>query len=95
VEHRRQQGERGWEHHGRADSLRHPGRYQNARVAGEATNERRDGKQHRPGDEDAATAEQVAGPAAEQHEAAIGEQVARQNPLQALHGEVQIGADVG
>ena len=43
-----------------------------------------------PATQDAAAAEQVAGPAAEQHETAVGEQVAAEHPLQALHGEVQV-----
>ena len=57
--------------------------------------ERREREEDGAGDEDPAAAEQVGGAAAEQHEPAVGEQVAAQHPLQVLHREVQVGADRG
>src|SRR5439155_1767872 len=56
---------------------------------------RRDADQHRAGDEDAAAPEQVGGAAAQQHEAAVGEQVAARDPLQALLREAEVAADRG
>ena len=51
--------------------------------------------QHGPGDEHAAAAEQVGRAAAEQHEAAVGQQVGARDPLQVLDGEVEVAADRG
>ena len=45
------------------------------------------------GDQHAPATEQVGGAAAEQHEPAVGEQVAAEHPLQVLDREVQVGAD--
>ncbi len=81
----RQQRQRGREHHRGAQALREAGADQHAGVPGESAGERRECEQRCPGDEDAAAAEQVAGAAAEEHESAIGEQVAAEHPLQALH----------
>ena len=53
------------------------------------------GEQDDAGDEDPATAEDVAGPAAEQQEAAEGQGVGVDDPLQAGAGEAQRGLDVG
>ena len=76
-------------------ALRQAGADQDARAAGETADQRGDAEQHGAGDEDPPAAEQVGGAAAEQHEAAVGEQVGARDPLQALHGEAQVAADRG
>ena len=60
---------------------------------GEAAGQRSPGEDDEAGHEHAAPAEHVGQPAAEQQEAAEEDGVGRQHPLQALDGEVQVGAD--
>src|SRR2546421_185894 len=74
---------------------RQPGANQYARAAGEAADERRGTDHQRSGDQHAPATQQVGGPAAQQHEAAVGEQVAAGDPLQALLGEAQVAANRG
>jgi hypothetical protein len=61
-----------------------------ARGAGD---HRGDHEERRAGQQDAAAAQEVGGAAAEQHEAAIGQQVPAEHPLQVLHGEAEVAAD--
>jgi hypothetical protein len=88
-----QDRERGRQHHRRPDPLYETRADQHRRVACEPAGERGEREQRHAGDQDAAAAEQVGGAAAEQHEAAVGEQVTAQHPLQALHREVQVVPD--
>src|SRR3982074_3628470 len=62
--------------------------------ASEATGQRGDGEQGDAGQEHPAAAEDVAGPAAEQQQAAERERVPVQHPGQAGRGEVQPGLDM-
>ena len=48
-----------------------------------------------PGEEDATTAEQVGGPAAEQQQAAEDERVARDRPAEVAAGDVEVRGEVG
>ena len=90
----REDRERRGHHHRRADPLREAG----ARSACP-----RSGRGRRASDASANTtcpatstpsaADQVGRAPAEQHEAAVRQQVAAQHPLQALHGEVQVAPD--
>ena len=59
----------------------------------QAADERRAGEHDQAGDEDAAAAEQVGDPSAEQEEAAVGEDVAVDDPLQALLAEAEVALD--
>ena len=93
LEARGEDRERGGERHRRPEALREPGPDENLRASGEAPDQRRDADYHYPGDQDAAPAEQVGRSAAEQHEPAVGEQVATRHPLQSRHREVQGPAD--
>ena len=62
---------------------------------GEAAGQRRAREDDQAGDEHEAAAEQVGHPAAEQEEAAVGEDVAVDDPLQALLAEAEVGLDRG
>jgi hypothetical protein len=59
----------------------------------QAADERRAGEHDQPGDEDAAAPEEVGRAAAEKQEAAVGEDVAVDDPLQALLAEVEVALD--
>ncbi len=61
---------------------------------GETAEQRGDREQDDPGDEDPLAAEDVAGPAAEQQQAAEGQRVGVDDPLQAGAGEAERGLDV-
>jgi hypothetical protein len=93
AERRRQEGEGGRQHHRRTKALREPGTDEHPRLGGQPPGERGQAEDRRTRDEDATAAQQVAGPPAQQHEAAVGEQVAAEHPLQALHREAQVVAD--
>ena len=61
----------------------------------QAADQRRAGEDDQAGDQHAATAEQVGHAAAEQQEAAVGEDVAVDHPLQALLAEAEVALDRG
>ena len=60
---------------------------------GEPAGQRRAREHEQAGDEDEAAAEQVGHPAAEQQEAAVGEDVAVDDPLQTLLAEAEVVLD--
>ena len=60
---------------------------------GQAAGQGRAGEHHQPCDEHQAAAEQVGHPAAQEQEAAVGEDVAVDHPLQALLAEAEIVLD--
>jgi hypothetical protein len=62
-------------------------------AVGEAAEQRGAGEDEQAGDEDEAAAEQVGHPAAEQQEAAVGEDVAVDDPQQALLAEAEVVLD--
>ncbi len=68
---------------------------QRALGPGEPVEQRADGKEHEARHEEAAPAEQVGHPPAEQERAAEEDRVGGDDPLQALLGEVQVGLDRG
>jgi len=63
--------------------------------AGHAAGERGGGEQHQPEQEQLAVPEQVAQPAAQQQEAAVGQHVGVHHPGQRGFGESEVGADRG
>ena len=81
--------ERGGGEDRRAQALHRAGGDQLARVGGEAARQRGEREEDQPGHEDAAAAEQVGEPAAEQQEAAEGEHVGVHDPGQVVLGEVE------
>ena len=91
ADHERQDGGRG---EGAADALDGAGGEQHAGVRREAAGQRTEGEDRDAGQEHAAAAEDVAGPAAEQQQAAEGQRVPVHHPGQAGRGEVQPGLDV-
>ena len=93
VEARGQDRQPGRRHQRRAGALPEPGAGQHARARGQAAGQRAGGEQRGPGREHPPPSEQVAGAAAEQQQPAVGDQVARQHPLQSLRREAQIAAD--
>ena len=86
----RQPGRR---HHRRAGALPEPGADQHARAGGQAAGQRAGGEQRGARHEHPPPPEQVPGAAAEQQQPAVGDQVARQHPLQVLRREAQVAAD--
>ena len=62
-------------------------------AVGQAADQRRAGEDDQAGDEHAAAAEQVGHAAAEEQEAAVGEDVAVDDPLQALLAEAEVALD--
>ena len=93
VEASGQDGQPGRRHQCRAGALPEPGADQHARAHGQAAGQRAGGEQRGPRHEHPPPSEQVAGAAAEQQQPAVGDQVARQHPLQALRREAQVAAD--
>ena len=91
----RQDRERGRRHHRRAGSLGEPGGDEHPLRLGQATRERGEREESEPADEDAPSPDQVGSAPAEEQEAAVGEHVAADDPLQALLGEVQVVPDRG
>ena len=89
----RQDRERGRGHHRGADSLGEPGGDEHAVVVGGAGDERGGREQDQAADQDSATADEVGRATAEQEEAAVGEHVAADDPLQALLREAQLVLD--
>ena len=87
----RQRGGRGQR---AADALDDPGGEQPRLVGGEAAGQRGEREQGDARDEDPAPSEQVAHPPAEQQQAAEGERVGVDDPLQVRPGEVQRVLDV-
>ena len=79
----------------RADALQRPGAEQPRLGGGEPAEQRGRREQDDAGDEDPAPAQDVAGPAAEQQQAAEGQRVGVDDPLQARAGEAQCVLDVG
>ena len=71
-------------------ALSQPAPDQHPFASRQAAHERRDAEQRRPGNEQAAPAEQISGAAAEQQEPTVGEQVRARDPLQVLDREVQM-----
>src|SRR5439155_24837364 len=55
--------------------------------------QRREPEQRGAGHQDPPPPEKVGDPAAEHQEAAVGDDVTAEHPLQALHGEVQVAGD--
>ena len=78
-----------------ADALDGADRDEHLRRGREAAGQRGGREQAEPGEEDAAAAEQVARPAAEQQQAAERERVGVDDPLEAVGGEPEIGLDRG
>ena len=76
-------------------ALRETGADQDAFASGEPADERRHSDQRCARDQDATAPEQVGGAAAQEHEAAVGEEVSAGDPLQALLREAQVAADRG
>ena len=95
LEGRGQERQRGRQHHRRADALREAGADQHARAAGEAADQRESPNSAVPATRTRRRPNRSAGAAAEQHEAAVGEQVAAEHPLQALQREAEVAADRG
>jgi hypothetical protein len=62
---------------------------------GQAAHEGGAGKHDEAGDEDTATAEQVGHAASQEQEAAVGQDVPVDDPLQALLGEAEVALDRG
>src|SRR6266540_987760 len=62
-------------------------------AVGESAEQRGAGEDDQPGDQDEAATEQVGHPAAEQQEAAVGEDVTVDDPLQALLAEAEVVLD--
>ena len=87
--------ERGGKRHRRTQPLREAGADEHSRALRKPTDQRRDADHDHSGDQDPAPAEQVGGAAAEQHEPAVGEQVAGRHPLQPRNREMQGAADRG
>ena len=74
-------------------ALRDSGADEHRRRRGEARDQGCDRKEQKTGHEHLAPAEQVAHPAAEQQKAAEQDRVRRDDPLQALLAEVEVGLD--
>jgi len=91
----REDRERGGERHRGAEALREARADEHPRAAGESADQGRDPDHRYPGDEYAAAAKQVGGTSAEQHEAAVRQEVAARDPLKVLHRDVQVAADRG
>ena len=77
----------------RADALDSARADQHRDVVGEAADERGDGEDDEPEEEDPLAAEQVGHPAAEQEEAAERDRIGDQHPLDRRLGDVQVGLD--
>jgi DNA-binding MarR family transcriptional regulator len=90
---RRQDRERGRREQRRSQALEGAEADQRAFRPGEPVEQRAHGEEREPRHEQAATAEQVGEPAAEEQDAAEEDRVGRDHPLQALLGEVQVGPD--
>ena len=89
------QGQRGRGDDRGADALHRAGREQPGLRGGEPAEQRGQREQDDAGDEDPAPAEDVAGPAAEQQQAAEGQGVGVDHPFQAGAGEAERALDVG
>jgi predicted nucleic acid-binding Zn-ribbon protein len=82
-----------WRHHRRADALSEAGSDQQACARCQPCGQGGQREDRGAGEEDPAASEQVRHAAAEQEEPAIGQQVATEDPLKVLDGEVQVAAD--
>ncbi len=87
--------QRGRGHDRGADALDHAGRKQRRRRPGEPAHERRGREEQDTGHEHAPAPEQVGRPSSEQQQAAEGERVGAQHPLQAVLREAEVGSDRG
>jgi hypothetical protein len=76
-----------------ADALDDPGGKERRRRPGEPAEQRRDREEQDTGHEQTAAPEQVGRPSSEQEQAAVGERVGAQHPLQALLGEAEVRLD--
>jgi hypothetical protein len=90
-----QDRQRRGDHHRRAAALDQARCDQQAIVRREPGGERRGEEHDRAGRKDASTPEEIRGAASEQHQPAVGQQIAAEDPLQVLHREPEIGADRG
>jgi hypothetical protein len=94
-ERRRDDREGGRGHDRGAGALDHAGRKERRRRPGEPAHERRGREEQDTGHEQAPAPEEVGRPSSEQEQAAEGERVSAQHPLQALLREAEVGSDRG
>ena len=95
AEGRGQRRQRRRREHGRAHSLDEARAHQQAGALSQAARQRRGGEHHQPGHQHPPPAEEVGRPGAQQEEAAEGEHVGADHPLQALLAEAEIALDRG
>ena len=94
-EHVHDDGQRGGQHERRPEALDAPHDDQEGVTGGQGAGERGPGEHCRARHQKAPTAQEVSGPPAEQQEAAEGERVSGDHPLQVSFGEVELAADGG
>ena len=95
IERGGEERERGGRERGGSHALDRARRHQRHRTGRERTGERRDPEHREPGREQPPLAEQVACPARHDQQAAEGERVRAQDPLQAGRGEPERPLDLG
>jgi hypothetical protein len=86
-------GQGGRRDHGAAESLDGPGHDEHRLVGGQAAGQRGQREQPEPGQQHAALAEQVGGPATQELEAGERDRVGAHHPLQVLLAEAEVGLD--